>query len=275
LNSSRVLPLVAKLLAVLILTYGLVVLALVLFEPALVYPRPTVDRAQLGELARGAGASELTVVTSDGLPLYGWRLGSGGPLVLYFSGNGSTVGAPLPRYQRLVDAGYSVLHVNYRGYPGSTGEPSEPGLIRDALAAWDRARVSHEAREIVIMGRSLGGGVALALAASLDEQPRALVIESSFTSAVAVARETWWWLPVGWLMTNRWDSLGRAGELDLPALVLHSQHDEMIPVEHGRRMAATLGATYVELSGLGHNDDLLGQPAAWRAFEELAGPDPL
>ncbi len=269
------LPLLAKVLAGLVLSYGLVVLLVALLEPRLVYPRPSVERAELSRLAGQAGATELTVVTSDGLPLYGWRFGQQGPLVLYFSGNGSTVGAPLPRYLRLTEAGYSVLHVNYRGYPGSTGEPSEAGLIRDALAAWDRARVTHEPQDIIVMGRSLGGGVALALAASLDERPRALVLESSFTSAVAVAQETWRWLPVSWLMKNRWDSLGRAGELDLPALVLHSRDDEMIPVSHGRQLAQTLDATYVELSGLGHNDDLLAQSSAWAAFLELTRPDPL
>lgn len=269
------LPLIAKLVAGLALAYGLVVLLITLLEPRLVYPRPQADRAQLGALASQAGATELTVVSSDGLPLYAWRFDGEGPLVLYFSGNGSTVGAPLPHYRRLNEAGFGLLHVNYRGYPGSPGEPSEPGLIRDALAAWDRARMTHEAKDIVIMGRSLGGGVALALAASLDEEPRAIVIESSFTSAVRVAQQTWSWLPVGWLMKNRWDSLGRAGELDLPALVLHSRDDEMIRVEHGRELSQALGAEYVELEGLGHNDDLLAQPEAWRAFLEISGGDRL
>ncbi len=247
-----------------------------LLESKLVFPAPGVSRAELKLWARQFGATEVSVRTGDGEDLYGWRLGSSDRLVLYFSGNGSTVGE-VETYRAFAEAGLSVMHVNYRGYPGSTGNPSEEGLRADALAAWAEARRTHPAERILIAGHSLGGGVAVALAADRcreggSERPGALLLMATFSSAVDVARDHYPWLPVGAMMRNRFESLASTGELCCPTLIVHGDRDSLIRIEHGRRLAeAVEGARLVTVPGAEHNDLLLSHPAARKALEELAG----
>ena len=250
------------------LGYGVLVVLMALLETALVYPRPTVDRGRLDALAGEVGATVVDPVTADGVRLYGWRFGDHDRLVICFSGNGGTVGAWLDRYRRFDDAGFSVLHVNYRGYPGSEGSPSEEGLRADARAVWALAMERHAPEDVVVLGKSLGGGVALALAS--EEQPRLVVVESSFTSAVDVAAETYPFLPVRLLMRNRWSSVERAKTVRSPALVLHGRQDAMIGPWHGEALAAALGGRLVLIDGAGHNDDLLDDREAWQALLDLA-----
>ena len=242
----------------------------VLLEPFMLFPRPRIGRPRLQQMARWYKATEFDIETEDQTHLYGWRLGKGSPLVLFFSGNGSTVGASLERYQLLKNAGVTILQVNYRGYPGSQGRPFEKGLRQDARAAWAEARRTHAAKDIVLLGKSLGGGVAIGLAAELQargETPRALVVESTFTSAVDVAAELIWWLPVRWFMRNRFNSLQFASQLQLPVLVIHGSRDEMIGVHHSHQLAEAIPeARQIVVDGGEHNDMLLADPAAWEAF---------
>lgn len=261
-----------------LLVYGLVVLGMAGLQRGILFPAPRVERAVLDALAADRGAQVVEVRTEDGERLYGWRQGQGPVLVLYFSGNGASVGGDPDRAARLVQAGAAVLHVNYRGYPGSTGSPSEEGLRADARAAWQEARRSHAAQDVVIMGKSLGGGVAIGLAAELSrrgEPPRALVVESSFRSVVDVAAEHYGWLPVRRLVRDRFDSLALAPAVACPSLVVHGAEDTLIDVQHGRDLAVVLpGARLVEVQGAGHNDLLLADAAAWAALREVAGLSP-
>jgi len=189
--------------------------------------------------------------------------------VLYFSGNGSSVGEG-DLYRFLTKLGLSTLHINYRGYPGSEGTPSEAGLRLDAEAAWAEARRSHPADKIIVMGTSLGGGVAAGLVASLDELPHLLILESTFTSAAAVGAEAYPWLPVRWIMQNRFDSLAVADQIRCPTLVLHGSKDSMIGIHHGRALAAAIsGAQFVEVAGRDHNERLIVTPAAQSALTSL------
>jgi hypothetical protein len=233
-----------------------------------------VSEETLQEWAAECSAQELYLQAEDGVSLYGWRLGQGSPLVLYFGGNGSTVGAPVSRYEQIISEGMSLLHVNYRGYPGSGGRPFEDGVLRDARAAWKEARRTHGADEIVVMGRSLGGGVAVGLVSALptEERPRALVLESTFSSVIEVGKDFYPFLPVGLLMRNRFDSLSRSPRVSLPTLVVHSQDDELISWKQGEALAQAIdGARFVAVSGMGHNDDSLGMAEPWRVFLEIAG----
>jgi fermentation-respiration switch protein FrsA (DUF1100 family) len=253
-----------------VLGYLVLVGLMAAFETALVFPAPRIERAQLTRAADAFGATEVALTAADGTGLYGWRIGETDRLVLYFSGNGSSVGEG-DLYRQLSTAGISTLHVNYRGYPGSEGSPSEEGLLRDARAAWNEARRTHPADRIIVLGKSLGGGVATGLVAGLaEEQPAGLVLASTFTSAVTVGAETYPWLPVSTLMRNRFDSLAKADQIRCPTLVLHGTADTMIGPHHGQRLAeAITDAVFLGVSGMGHNDRLLNNPEAWAAFERL------
>ena len=250
--------------------YVLICVAMVFMESRLLYHPPALDRRALHGEAVAFGATELTVTTEDGLPLYGWRYGRGDRLVLIFSGNAATVGAWTPRYTRFAEAGFAVLHVNYRGYPGSTGTPSQDGMAKDARAAWAEALKTHAPENILVYGKSMGGGVAVQLVADLDQRPGALVLESTFTSAADVGKDSYPWLPVRLLMRNPYPSLSRAGELALPVLLVHGTQDRVISSRHSERLHAAIdGSELVLLDGMTHNDDLLAAPDAWKAFSAL------
>lgn len=260
---------IGRIAASLAVGYGLLVVLMAMLETALVYPRPHVERARLDGLAAELGAEVVEPVAADGTSLYGWRFGHHERMVVCFSGNGGTVGAWVDRYRRFEAAGFSVLHVNYRGYPGSSGSPTEEGLIEDAHAVWGLATQTHAPEDIVLLGKSLGGGVAVALAA--DVRPRLLVVESSFTSAVDVGAEAYPFLPVRLLMRNRWHSLERAPQVRSPALVLHGREDAMIGPWHGEALAGELPeAALILVDGAGHNDDLLADAVAWQSFLDRA-----
>jgi fermentation-respiration switch protein FrsA (DUF1100 family) len=270
-SHSPVRRLLKILLALPVLAYLIVMGLLVYLEPQLVFPRPEVPREELAARAQAAGAEEVELVTADGVTLYGWRLrGRGERAVLYFSGNGSTVGGPTLLYERLTRAGLDVLHVNYRGYPGSGGEPDEEGLRADARAAWGLLREEFEPDEITVIGRSLGGGVAVGLAAEV--RPRALITLATFTAAVDVARESYPWLPVKWLMRNPFDSMALAPRVACPVLLIHGTQDSYIKPHHAEALAAAFAgpAEVLWVPGEDHNSDLLGDPEVLERVLALA-----
>jgi fermentation-respiration switch protein FrsA (DUF1100 family) len=143
--------------------------------------------------------------------------------LIYFGGNAEEVAGNLPDF----DAAFpdrAIYLVNYRGYGGSTGSPSEAALVADAQAVFDWVRTRHE--HIAVMGRSLGTGVASALAASRPVER--LVLVTPFDSIVNVAGDHFRWLPVRWILKDRFDSLLRMASLRVPVLILVAEHDEVI-----------------------------------------------
>jgi len=261
--------------------YGAVVVLYLLVEPRKVYPAPKLDRFSLRKAAEVFGKAhavdvqELALRASDGVELYGWRVGAGAKLVLYFSGNGTAVSLPEGIYETFLERGLSVVHVSYRGYPGSEGRPSEQGLIRDAHAAWEEALRTHKPDDIVVHGRSLGGGVATGLLDALrlagDPLPKALILEATFTSAVDVARESHQWLPVDLLMRNRFLTLERLPSLELPTLIFHGKGDKTIPYVHAERLAACVphAELYAASATLNHKDWLLQDPVVREAHAQF------
>lgn len=253
--------------------YASVVVAFALLETRLLFPAPRIDREVLRQKASRWNATEVELETADGTRLYGWRLGAGGALVLHFSGNGTSVAEDEARYAGWLDAGLSVLHVNYRGYPGSDGTPSEAGLRLDALAAWQEALRTHAPEDVIVHGKSMGGGVAVGLAATLcarGERPRALVVESTYASVALLAKERHPWLPVDALLRSRLESHLVAHLVDIPTLVVHGTADTVIPAHHGRLLASKVdGAQVVIVEGAAHNDVLLFRPEPWRVFRHV------
>jgi fermentation-respiration switch protein FrsA (DUF1100 family) len=173
------------------------------------------------------------------------------PLLLFTHGNSELIDDFADQFAAPRAAGYSVLLVEYPGYGRSEGTASEAS-IRDAiLVAYDWARTAPEvdATRIVPYGRSLGGGAACLLA---DSRPvAALILESSFTSVRALARRLW--VP-GFLIRDPFDSLKALRSYRGPLLVLHGNRDDVIPVEHGRQLAAAVPGAEFELLTCGHND---------------------
>lgn len=217
---------------------------------------------------RGLDYEEVFLATEDGVRVHGWYVpacpaASAPPcaaraVVLYFHGNAGNVSHRLERVALFHRLGLSVFIIDYRGYGRSEGEPSEEGTYRDAMAAWRYLRATRKVppQQIVVFGRSLGASIASWLA--MQEAPRALIVESGFTSVPEFGAEAYPWLPVKWLSRFRYATRDHLGRVRVPVLVVHSRGDEIIPYVHGERLFAAAGAPkrFLEIRG-GHNDGFL------------------
>ena len=215
--------------------YGALIGTLFLFQRRLLF-RPGPNRPELRELAR-LGVREVRVATQDGLALVSWYRPppSGRPVVLYFHGNGGHVGYRAERLRRFADAGLGVLLLEYRGYGGNPGRPSERGLYADAAAAiafLERQEIASA--RVVLWGESLGAAVAVELAAR--REAAAVVLEAPFTSLAAVARLHYPYVPVAMMIRDRFDSLSRIGRIRGPLLVMHGGRDRVVPIRFGRAL---------------------------------------
>lgn len=248
-----------------------IVLLMMLFENSLIflplrYPQGEWD-------AIPPGIEDIEFRAADGTRLHGWYAAHPDPVavVLYAHGNAGNVTHRAVDVRTLRDGlGCSVFVFDYRGYGKSEGEPDEAGVLLDARAARDRltelAGVARE--EIVVFGRSLGSAVAVDLAAGGGA--RGLVLYSGFSSLPDVAARHYPWLPVRWLMRTRFDSRERIGNYHGPLLQGHSEADEVIPIESGRRLfvaAPTERKRWYDLNGLGHNEPIPN--GFYRAFRDF------
>lgn len=179
--------------------------------------------------------------TADGERLAAWWLppqGDKAPVFLYLHGNSAHLGPRAVRLGRLAAGGAGVLALSWRGYGGSSGEPHEAGLMTDARTAygWLAARVPSA--RVVLFGESLGTAVAVMLAA---EQPvAALVLDSSFASALEVAQDAYPWLPVSWLMLDTYRADLAAPKVSAPVLQVHCRVDPVTPLRSAERLNALL-----------------------------------
>ena len=181
-------------------------------------------------------AEETTLTTSDGEHLVAWHVAprDDRPVILYFHGNGGSLRYRTERFRLLVRDGIGLVGVEYRGFGGSSGSPSETGLIADGEAAYAFAAARYPAERLVIWGESLGTGVAVAIAA--EKPVGRLILEAPFTSAAAVAATRYWYLPVSLLMKDQFRSDERIGKIAAPVLILHGVHDRIIPFAMGEKM---------------------------------------
>ena len=206
---------------------------------------------------------DVTFTASDGVKLHGWFVpGDGKRVIIWFHGNAGNIGH---RVENLVlmreQLRVSVFLFDYRGYGNSEGAPSEQGLYLDAEAAleYTKTRTGLEADEgIVYFGRSLGAAVAVELATRYP--PRALVLESPFTSIQGMARKVYpvvsKVVPLGLVVQSRFDALAKIGQVRTPVMVLHGDQDDMIPIEMGRELfeAANEPKAFYAIRGASHND---------------------
>ena len=198
--------------------------------------------------------------TDDGLELNGWYVPSKGSefTVLLCHGNGGNITHRLDSINMLHDLGLSCFVFDYRGYGNSQGKPSEEGTYIDARAAykWLTRKKKAHADHVIVFGRSLGGAVAARLATKV--KPRALVLESSFTSYVDMGRKFYPYMPVRWFARFAYRTIDYVRQIHCPVLMIHSRYDEIVPFEFGLELyeAANEPKEMVEISG-GHNDAFL------------------
>lgn len=225
-------------------------LLLFLVQRAMIYPAPAP-----GGFARPADAQQIWLNTPAGAT-EAWFLpphntGSRpAPLILFAHGNAELIDHWAAAFSEPRDWGMAVLLVEYPGYGRSAGRPSQETIGRTFEAAfdWARAQPGIDTGRVVLYGRSLGGGAVAAL--SLTRPAAALILESSFTTTAALALR---FLAPPFLVRDRFDNLTAIGKFRGPRLILHGDHDEIIPTSHGRRLAAAAGVP-VELLPCGHND---------------------
>jgi uncharacterized protein len=209
------------------------------------------------------GVSEERVNTPDGETIVLWYAEPkpGHPTILFFHGNGGEISGRHDRMAFYQSQGFGALFVSYRGYGASTGKISEQGFMTDAFTAYDFLRERGvPPEEIVVVGESLGSGVAVQLAA--QRPVAALVLEAPFTAAVDVAAEIYPWLPVRLLMKDQFISRDHIGKVTAPLLIVHGEADRVIPVAQGRRLLemANEPKELVILAGEGH---AIGSPSVW------------
>ncbi len=185
------------------------------------------------------GVADLKLVTEDAQTLQVWYAAPkpGRPVILYLHGNGGEISGRSERFAAYQSGDFGVLFVSYRGYGASTGKPSEAGLVKDARAAYDWLIAQGVKSEtIMLVGESLGSGVAVQLAA--ERRVGAVALEAPYYSAADIAAAHYWWLPVHWLMKDRFDSFAYIGRVHAPLLVIHGDQDHVIPIAEGRKLFA-------------------------------------
>jgi uncharacterized protein len=238
--------------------YGLICLLLYLAQDRLLY-LPTPDSAPPGAQALRIERGAITLKL--------WELhGTAQPALIYFGGNAEDVGADIPDF----DAAFperAVYLVNYRGYGGSSGRPSEAALIADAQAIYDSLRTRHD--PIAVIGRSLGSGVAVALAARRPVER--LILVTPFDSLANVAADHFFWLPVRHLMRDRYDSAARIGQVRAPTLLVVAEHDEVVRRARSDALIAAVSPPLrhtLLVPGATHND-VSFHPLYFRSLREF------
>jgi hypothetical protein len=206
----------------------------------------------------GLAFEDLSLVTEDGLKIHGWFVPYHGSrrTFLILHGNAGNIGHRLPLIQILHELEAHVLIIDYRGYGKSQGRPFEEGLYRDAraAAAWWLRRFSGPDQRLIVIGKSLGGPVAIDLARHIPVS--GLILQSTFTSAWDMAKTLF---PIGLLQPFtgvRLDSAGKIGAVTCPKLFIHGSRDEIVPIRLGRKLfdAAPEPKEFLEVPGAGHND---------------------
>ncbi len=216
----------------------------------------------------GLEFEETTLTTSDSVKLNGWYIPAPNAkfTVLFCHGNGGNIMHRLDSIQMFYNLGLSCFIFDYRGYGKSTGKPTEQGTYLDATAAyeWLTKEKKIKSKDIIIFGRSLGGGIAAELAGKVEAA--SLVLESTFTSYVAMGKKFYWYMPVKWFAMYRYNTLEYIRDVKCPVMVIHSADDEIIPFEFGRQLyiAANEPKIFVEISG-GHNDGFLVSAELYKA----------
>jgi uncharacterized protein len=229
--------------------------ALFVWQRSILFPIPTTARTT-PQAAGLPQAEENILSTADGEKVIVWHVAAqpGHRVVLYFPGNGDTLAGCAGRFEDITSDGTGLIALSYRGYAGSSGHPSEQGLLQDAEAVYAFAAARYDAARMVAWGFSLGSGVAVALVA--DHPVGALILEAPYTSIADVAASVYPLLPVRHLAKDPFRSDVRIGRVKASLLVMHGARDETIPITFGERLFALANEPkrFVRFPQGGHND---------------------
>jgi uncharacterized protein len=239
------------------------------------FPIPPIGRTS-PQAAGFPQAEEHVLTSADGEKVIVWHVPAkpGHPVVLFFHGNGDTLAGLVGRFRGITADGTGVVALSYRGYAGSSGHPSEPGLLQDAAAAYAFTAARYKADQTVVWGFSLGTGVAVALAA--DHPVGRLILEAPYTSTADVASSIWLFraVPIRWLMRDQFRSDERIARVTVPLLIMHGSRDAVIPIALGERMFALAHEPkqFVRFEGGSHeNLDNYGALEAAHRFIDAPG----
>ena len=224
-------------------------------QRAFIFPIP--DTVRTAPQAAGyPEAEEHILTTADGEKVIVWYVPAkpGHPVVIYFHGNGDSLAGLAFHFRAITSDGTGLVALSYRGYAGSSGRPSEQGLLWDAAAAYAFATARYSTDRIVLWGFSLGSGVAVAVAA---EQPVGkLILEAPFSSIADLAASLLRIFPVRWLIKDPFRSDERIARVTAPLLIMHGVRDFTIPISHGEQLFALANQPkqFVRFPEAGHND---------------------
>jgi pimeloyl-ACP methyl ester carboxylesterase len=246
--------------------YAMLCLAFFVFQPRFVYfPMKAIAATPA---AIGLAYEDLLLDTGDGTSLHGWYLPgrADAHTLLFLHGNAGNISHRLDSLRLFNSLGLNILIFDYSGFGQSGGTAGEQQTYDDARVAWnyltDTRGVAPE--QIIVFGRSLGGGVATWLAT--QRTPAGLILESSFTSVPALAQKFYPVFPVRWLARIRYDNAARLPTVRCPVLIAHSRDDELVPISHGRELFALAKhpKRFLAMVG-GHNNGFMVSGQSYRA----------
>ncbi len=209
------------------------------------------------------GFTEVDLKAGTDARLIAWHKPAfpGRPTILFFHGNGGSIASRTHKIMTYAK-NFGMLAVEYRGYGGNSGSPSEAGFVSDAHLAYDWLTAKGlKADEILILGESIGTGVAVQIAAA--KPARAIALEAPYANAVDIGADIYWFLPVRLLMKDQYRSADHIKKITAPLFIIHGTEDRVVPFAQGRKLfeLANEPKQFVEVPGVGH--DLIGDDATW------------
>ena len=185
-----------------------------------------------------------------------WPAKDGYPTIVFFHGNGQAYQFWVNKLLNFYREGYGVLFTDYRGYGGAAGKPSEQGIYKDARSFLKRLNEQEniDFSDMIFFGESLGTGVAIQMATEFP--PKALILESAYTSTADVAKSRYWFVPVETLMRDQYRSIDKIETLTMPKFFLHGERDNIIPIRFGRVLyeAAPEPKSFQVIANAEHNN---------------------
>lgn len=258
-----------RLIPFLLVVYIFLVIIVYFMQRSLQY-FPSADMGD-PQLPKRLNMQVVTIKTEDGLDIVSWFAPpkeKNGKIIVLFHGNGGNISHRDIKAAKFTGEGYGVFLCGYRGYGKNPGNPTETGLYRDARAAvkW-LEKQGYNIGQMVFYGESLGSGVAVQMATEF--QPKHIILEAPFSSALSVAKRHYFYLPVDIMMKDRYDSLSKIGKVKASLLIFHGVYDGVIPISEGRKLfeAANHPKEFIAIENAGHNnlyEMQAGQPvSAW------------